>query len=458
MQDIVVFIRDTLGSTTTLPIVIFILGLILGMKWTQALRSGVVVGIGFITINLVVNLLLDSLGPIAFAMTERLGLQHLNMIDLGFAPPATIALGTVVGSSIVPIIFGLNIFMLLTRMTKTLNVDIWNYWHLALSGSMVYFVTGGNFWAGVLAAMTHAVLALLIADWAAPTIQKFFDLPGVSITHGWATFSILIIKAIDWVIDKIPGVRNIDIDMDSLKDKIGILGEPAIIGGLTGILFGILAGENIGGVLKLAMALAAAMFLFPRAVAILIEGLSPLTRGAQAFFKTRLKGREAYVGLDSALLLGYPGTIVVGVLLIPVTLLLAAILPGNKTLPFGDLTGTTFFIVMCAPMMRGNMFRSLIAGTVLVAMVLLIASIFGPAITAFAGEAGFVIPEVAEGSQYITGLSAGNPMALILYTLAQLGSTVVMAIAFAIALGFAAFIGIKRNRQEKLQAQAQAEA
>ncbi len=155
MQAIIIFFRDTLGNTVALPIVIAVLGMILGMRWTRALRSGAIVGVGFIGVNLVVNLLLESLGPAAFAMIERLGLQ-LNTIDLGFAPAASIALGTVVGAGIVPFVFALNIVMLLTRMTKTLNVDIWNYWHYALSGSMVYVITGNNFWAGVLAAMTHA--------------------------------------------------------------------------------------------------------------------------------------------------------------------------------------------------------------------------------------------------------------------------------------------------------------
>jgi PTS system galactitol-specific IIC component len=79
MQAIIVFFRDTLGNTVTLPIVIAVLGMILGMRWTRALRSGAIVGVGFIGINLVVNLLLESLGPAAFAMIERLGLQ-LNTI------------------------------------------------------------------------------------------------------------------------------------------------------------------------------------------------------------------------------------------------------------------------------------------------------------------------------------------------------------------------------------------
>ena len=433
LQDIVVFLRDTLGNTVTLPIIITILGIIIGMRVTSALRSGVIVGIGFISINLVVGLLLDSLGPAAFSMTERLGL-NLTAIDLGFAPAATIALGTVVGAGIVPFVFVLNVIMLLTRMTKTLNIDIWNYWHYALSGSMVYFITGRNFWAGVLAAMIHAMLSLLIADWAAPKIQKHFDLPGVSVPHGWATTSIPIIVALNWIFDKIPGVRKIDINLEKLQKRIGMLGEPVSLGLIIGILLGIFAGFDVGGILKLSMSLAAAMFLFPRMVAILIEGLSPLTKGAHNFFERRLKGREAYVGLDSALLLGDPGTILLGVLLVPITIILALVLPGNTTLPFADLAATAFFVPMVVPLMRGNLFRGLITGTGLIAMVLLIASVFAPAITTFAGDLGYV-PDVAlSGSQQITGMSAGNPVALILYKIGEFGAIPALAVIFVIVL------------------------
>ncbi|MBS4207887.1 PTS transporter subunit IIC [Bacillus sp. FJAT-50079] len=448
MQAIIIFLRDTLGNTVTLPIVVTVLGLILGMRWTRALRSGVVVGVGFIAIGLVVNLLLDSLGPAAFAMTERLGLQ-LNTIDLGFAPAAAIALGTLVGAGIVPFVFLLNIIMLLTRMTKTLNVDIWNYWHYALSGSMVYFITGNNFWAGVLAAMIHAIFSLLIADAAAPKIQEFFDLPGVSVPHGWATTSIPIIWGMNWLFDRIPGINKIDIDMKKMQERIGVFGEPIILGLIIGVIMGIFAKQDVAGILKLAMSLAGAMFLFPRMVAILMEGLLPLTEGAHKFFNKRLKGREAYVGLDSALLLGYPGTILLGVLLIPITLILAAALPGNTTLPFADLSATAFFIPMCAPLMRGNLFRGLITGTVIISMVLLISSIFAPAITLFAAEAGYVLPAEAAGAQYITGLSAGNPVALILYWVGELGATISLGILFVIAFAVATTIGIRRNLKER---------
>jgi PTS system galactitol-specific IIC component len=447
MMEIVNYIRNVLGNTVVLPIVIFLLSLLLGLGLTKALRAGMLVGIGIISINAAVGLMMGALEPASIALVERTGLKF-STFDLGWVPAAGIAFGTLVGTTLIPFVFGLNIIMLFLRMTKTFNVDIWNYWHLALSGSMVYFITGGNYWAGILAALTHAVYSLLIADATAPKIQEFLGLPGISISHGWATTSVPLILGLNWIFDRIPGIRDIDIDMDGLKKRIGLLGEPFVLGAILGIIIGIGAGMEFGGIAKLTMILAAAMLLFPRMVAILIEGLSILSKGAQEFFHKKLKGRETYVGLDSAVLLGYPGTIVVGVLLVPVTIILAAILPGNTVMPFADLAWCAFFIPMCAPLLKGNMFRTLITGIFTMAMVLYIATIFAPAITSFAPEAGVDI-SAAAGFPTVTGLSAGNLVALILYQISKVGSTVSMAIAFVISLIVAAVVAVKRVRSER---------
>lgn len=457
MEAVLTYIRDTLGSTVVLPVVIAILGIILGLKWSKSLRAGIVVGIGFIGLGLVINLLLGSISPVADAMRENWGL-NLNTIDTGFGAAAAIALGTAVGAAIIPFVFGLNVIMLLTRMTKTLNVDIWNYWHYAFSGSVVYFVTGRNFWAGVFAAMTHLIYSLLIADLTAPKIQKFFGLPGVSIPQGWATTSVPVIMAMNWVFDKIPGVRGIDINTEALQKRLGFAGEPLTIGGLLGLILGLVSGQGIAGSLQLAMALAATMFLMPRIIAIFMEGLVPLTEQAHVFFRKRLKGREAYVGLDSAVLLGHPATILVGVLLIPITLLLAAVLPGNTTLPFGDLAATSFFVAMCAPLMKGNLFRGLITGTVLMAVVLLLASFFAPALTQFGAEVGYTIPDAAANATYITALSAGNWVAYALWWIGSIGATVGSVIVFVVAIACAGYVGLRRNRTEKLAFAAAADA
>jgi PTS system galactitol-specific IIC component len=131
----------------------------------------------------------------------------------------------------------------------------------------------------------------------------------------------------------------------------------------------------------------------------------------------RFAGREFYVGLDSAILIGHPITIAAAILLIPITLFLAAILPGNNTLPAADLAATAFFIAMVPPLTKGNFFRSLLYGTIIMVMVLYISSAFAPLLTQIAKDIGYAIPE---GAVQITGLSGGNWVAWVLTSISQL--------------------------------------
>lgn len=415
-----------LGSPVMLPIIIFLLGLLLRQKVSQAFISAVTIGVGFVGLNLVIDLLFQALGPATEALVDATGLQ-LTSLDVGWGVAAAIAFGTSVGSLVFIIALGVNIIMLLLNWTKTLNVDMWNYWHYAFTGSLVYLVTGDNLILGLIAAAIHAVIALLIADWTADDVQGFFNLPGVSIPQGWAITSVPIIKILNWIVEKIPGLRDIHWDSETIQKRLGVFGRPIVMGAILGLLFGILAygiapgdmtfGDILGKVLMLAVQMAAVMLLIPRIIAIFMEGLTPLSESARSFLQKRFEGREFYIGLDSAILIGHPITIAAAILLIPITLLLAAILPGNTTLPAADLAATAFFVSMVPPLTNGNFFRSVIYGTIIMTMVLYISSAFAPLLTQIAESIGYGIPE---GAVQITGLSGGNWIAWILTTISRL--------------------------------------
>lgn len=405
-----------LGSPVMLPIIIFILGLILGQKISRAFVSAITVGVGFIGLGLVISLLFQALGPATDALVKATGIQ-LNALDVGWGVAAAIAFGTAVGSLVFIVALGINLIMLALRWTKTLNVDMWNYWHYAFTGSLVYLVTGNNLVLGLLAAAIHAIISLLIGDWTAKDVQSFFKIPGVSIPQGWAITSVPIIKGLNWIVEKIPGLRDVYWDSEGMQKRLGVFGQPIIMGATLGLLFGLIAYGFSTKVLTLAVQMAAVMLLIPRIIAIFMEGLTPLSEAARVFMQKRFAGREFYIGLDSAILIGHPITIAAGILLIPITLLLAAILPGNNTLPAADLAATAFFICMVPPLTKGNFFRSILYGTIIMIMVLYISSAFAPMLTQIAKDIGYAIPE---GAVQITGLSGGNWIAWILTTISRL--------------------------------------
>ncbi|MGS9064500.1 PTS transporter subunit IIC, partial [Salmonella enterica subsp. enterica serovar Infantis] len=77
------------------------------------------------------------------------------------------------------------------------------------------------------------------------------------------------------------------------------------------------------------------------------------------FFQKHFNGRVVFIGLDTAVTLGHPTTIAVGLLLIPIMLILASILPGNKVLPLDDLQVAPFYICMATVIHLGDLNRTL---------------------------------------------------------------------------------------------------
>ena len=123
-MDVIKYLVD-LGPSVVLPVLIFLFGIILKTKPGEAFRAGLTVGIGFIGINLVIGLLMGSLGPAAQDMVKNLGIQ-LTIIDVGWPATSAIAFGSAVGALAIPIGLAVNLGMLVLGLTRTLNIDLWN--------------------------------------------------------------------------------------------------------------------------------------------------------------------------------------------------------------------------------------------------------------------------------------------------------------------------------------------
>lgn len=430
-----------LGPTVLLPIVIFIIGLILGAKAGRAFRSALTIGIAFVGINLVIGLLCSNLGGAAQAMVERLGVS-LDVVDVGWPASAAIAFGGTVGVWIIPVSILVNILMLLIRGTKTLNVDIWNFWHFAFTGSLVYAISN-NLALALATAALNAAIALFLADWTAPGVQDFYGVPDISIPHGFSAAYVPIAIPLNKLLDKIPGLNTLDADPEAIQKRYGVLGEPIVVGVAIGILLGCLAwlgdtsvgnfGTQLQKILGLGINLGAVMLLMPRMVAILMEGLIPISESAREFMQRRFKGSEFYIGLDSAILIGHPAAIATALILVPITILLAIAMSAlhlNHVLPFGDLATIPFMVAMIAPITRGNIVRGVIIGTVVIFIGLMIATGIAPLQTSAAIDAQFVMPESA--TQISSICDGANPLTWLLLTFGKLAGWIGWGIAVII--------------------------
>ena len=397
---------DNLGATVVLPIIIFIVALVLGAKPGKAFRAGVTIGIAFIGINLVIGLMWGTLSGTAQAMVTNWNIQR-DVVDVGWPSAAAIAFGTDVGLWVIPIAILVNLVLLLFKLTKTLNIDIWNFWHFAFLGSMVYMVSN-NLVYGLVTAVVAAALALFLGDWTAKAVQSFYNLPGISIPHLTTAPGVPFAIVTNWLLDKIPGVKDWKADPETIQKRFGVFGEPVILGLVIGLVLGILGYYNAEGaavkILQTGMNLAAVMLLLPRMVQILMEGLIPVSEAARDYMQKRASGREIYIGLDSAILIGHPAAISSSLILVPIAILLSIILPGNRVILFADLAIIPFVVALFAPLMKGNIFRMIVAGILELAVGFYIATAMSPLFTAAAQNAGFAMPE---GASAITSIGDG---------------------------------------------------
>lgn len=415
-MDVVQYIVD-LGPTVVLPVLICLFGLILRQKLGSAIRSGITVGIGFIGINLVIDLLVGNLGPAAQAMVKNLGV-NLSVIDVGWPATSAIAFGSTVGALVIPIGLAVNIGMLVFGLTKTLNIDLWNYWHIAFTGALVAILTN-SFWMGILTAIIHMMILLVLADLTAKHVQNFYGYPNISFPHGTSAPYYLIALPMNKLFDAIPVVRDWKANPESIQKRFGVLGESTIIGLVLGLIIGVLAGYGLQQILQLGISTAAVMLLLPRMVSVLMEGLMPISEAAGEFIKKRFPGREFNIGLDSAIAIGHPATIASSLLLVPIVLVLAVILPGNRVLPFGDLATIPFIVCLMVPIFRGNVFRTVITGAVAIGLGLYIATWISPMFTTAAANASFEFPENATTISSL--VDGANPLTWVIMMVSKLG-------------------------------------
>ncbi|KAA9233754.1 PTS galactitol transporter subunit IIC [Aerococcus mictus] len=400
------------GPTVILPLVMFVVGLCFRLKVSRALRAALTIGVGFVGIYAVFGVFTDTVSPAAMAMVENAGI-NLPVADLGWPPLSAITWGTPIAPVVILTTIIINIIMLAFRWTKTVDVDLWNYWHFALVGAFVYYSTG-SFWMGIAAACIITILTLKLADWSAPLIGKEWGLEGVSFpTVSSAVFFPVGLLG-NWIIDKIPGLRDVDIKPENVQKRFGVFGEPLMIGTILGAALGIAAGYDVQNILTTAINVGGVMFLLPRMVSILMEGLLPISDAVRDFLNKRYEGAdELYVGLDHAIAAGQSSVISTGLLLVPIALIIAVILPGNRVLPLGDLSNLALFSCMMVLACGNNIFRAIIISLPMLVVDLYVATDLAPLITKMAQEVNFSLPE--DGGLVSSFLDGGNPLRYWIY-------------------------------------------
>ena len=438
MEVITNFINN-LGNFIFIPLIFLVFMLILRRPLSEAIQSAMKVGIGFIALSLVINFMLDKMEPAITGLAEKTG-SSLSAIDVGGAATAVMGFGSNMGAIIIPLCVGINILLLVLKLTDCVNVDVFNLHQNASMGAIVA-VYSGNFLYGVLTAGLFHVWALIASDLGAKRNNEFFGLPkGVSISHPVANTYLLFAYPFNWIYDHILGLRHWNVTAESIQTRFGVLCDPTVVGFILGVLLGLFGYDwsnpytTIISSLQLGMYLAAVMLLLPKMTSIMMEGLVSLSNAARKKLVKKFPDREITVGMDTALIVGNPSVIAPALLLIPVMVILAVILPGNKVMPLGDLSQFVFFIACMVPVFNGNIIRTWLTSVILFGGGLYIASWMTPATNEVFQKFG---AGAKEGVMYSSLNPSANPFTGLFAAVSHIGLIgYILVGAILVAVGY----------------------
>ncbi|MDI3529394.1 MAG: galactitol system component [Thermoanaerobacter sp.] len=391
-------IMKTFGAAVLLPIIILIFELILRVKPTKALRSALYIGIGLNGLVSILNpYFMGLIGKAVSDMINSTGV-HLQYVDTGWALLAAVGYSTTIGALVIPIGILINIIMLLLHWTDTLDLDLWNFWHWAFIGSLAYYATNSLLY-GILTTIAVEMFLLIIADITAPTMQKFFNLPGLAFPHASGQGITLIAVPLKWFFDKI-GLTKIQVSSKTIRKRFGILGDAVVIGFIISFVIGIIAWKNkLGsmdtwaGILSLGIGTGAFIYLYPKATAALLEGFATLSDKVREILSKRGVNRQLNFGMDSALTIGHPDVLTTGLLTMLTTVPLIFFLPGNRFIMLADLGVTPFFLASAATaIMGGNIIASYITDVIGVTITLYTSSAVAPLFAKTVKTIGIALP------------------------------------------------------------------
>ncbi|KAF1301933.1 PTS galactitol transporter subunit IIC [Enterococcus saccharolyticus] len=397
-----------LGSAIFVPLIILILGLLTGMKVQKAFMSAITLGIAFTGMSMVIGFMSNAVGPASEALAKNTGI-NLPALDMGWTGAAAIVWSWSYAFIFFAVTIGVNFIMLIFNWTKTLNADMWNVWGKALTAYMVYFVTG-SLVAGFVTAIVQVVLELKLGDMFQRHIQDLTGIPMVTVTHFMTSAAVLLLP-FNMLMDKIP-FFNKRADTNALKKKIGMFSENSVMGFIIGLGLGLAAAYGISGSLNLAIQVATALALFPMISKLFMQSLSPLADAMSEFMKKRFKDREVFIGLDWPILAGRSEVWVTAILLVPVFIGFAILLPGNQVLPLASIINYSIAVGGLL-LTGGNLLRMLILGIITMPIYLYAATYLAPVLSGLAADTGAV--EGFKKGQLITWASIEGPEFRILF-------------------------------------------
>lgn len=397
MLDVLSKIMDSFGAAIVVPVIIFFIALIMKVKPKKAFSAALNAGIGLTGFNMIIGAYSPIVTPAVNRMVAETGV-NLRILDTGWQATSVVAYSTQVGMIFLGLGLVMQLVLFITKFTDIfMPSDLWNNYSFMLWGSMLYISTK-NLWLSIGLMVLSNLYSLVFSEIVAKRWSIYYGYPSCTVTAPHHICSVPLAVGMDWLLTKL-GANKVQWNPETIQDRLGFMGEPVSLGFILGMLLG-LAGnfmrlntfEGWGEIVTVGIATAAIMAIFPKIAGIFASAFTTITDASKRTAKSGGKDRVWYLAINDAAGYGETATLLTGMLLMPIVLVLAIILPGNETLPMVDLIAIPYMIEIIICISNGNIFKSLISGTLWCVGGLYMITAVAPIFTEVAIEVGVNLP------------------------------------------------------------------
>lgn len=398
---------NAFGATIVVPIMIFIIALFLKVKPKTAIMSALYAGVGLTGFSWIIGEFTPVVTKIIRQMVDNVGIK-LPVVDIGWQAGSLASFNSTVGLAF--FVFGLIAEFLLfaVGITKVfMPSNLWNNFGFMIWGTLAYYVTH-NFWLSIGLSFFMLLYTLELAEIQADRWSSYYQINNTTVSAAQnivQTVPAIILDPL-W---NLLGFNKVNLTPATFQRKFGVFGQPTTLGAILGLLIGILGNLNRlthyqawGQILQFAIQLAAVMTIFPLVTDVFAKAFKPLaasidhqrqsTVNAQAGADDVHDRKRWFLAVDDGVGYGEPATIISGIILIPIMVVIAFILPGNRTLPVVDLISLPFMVESIVAVTNGNILKVIANGIVWFSLGLYCSSWLGSIYTGAIAHYGAAIP------------------------------------------------------------------
>ena len=370
---------------------------------------GLYAGIGLTGFSWIINQFTLIVIKIVYKMVNNTGIKS-PIVDIGWEAGAVASFESAIGLTF--FIFGLlvEIILFATRITKVfMPSNLWNNFVFMLWGSLAFYVTH-DWWLSLGLSFFMLLYTLLFAEIQADRWSTYYKSKNITVCSAQNIVQTIPAILLDPLWNRL-GFNRTTLTPTTLKHKLGIFGESPILGAALGLFISLIANikelNQVSAweqIFQFTIQLSAVITIFPLIATVFNMAFTPLAEQIDKSRKQKQKSnlgieinpihdkKRWFLAVDDSVGYGESATIISGIVLIPIMLILAFLLPGNKTLPIVDLVFLPFMVESIVAITNGNILKVIATSIVWFSLGLYTASWLGPIYTYAIAHYGVTIP------------------------------------------------------------------